>query len=72
MVYSFSALYMHLLEDDLLGHALDLDEDVIECDLGLVVLEVVLLGAAVIRPQDVDLRVLAQALHRVTVLRVEI
>lgn len=63
---------MHLLEDDLLGDALDLDEDVIECDLGLVVLEVVPLGAAVIRPQDVDLRVLAQALHRVAVLRVEI
>jgi len=72
MVYPFSALDMHLLEDDLLGHALDLDEDIIEGDLGLVVLEVVLLGAAVVCPQDVDLRVLAQPLHCVPVLRVEI
>ena len=41
---------MHPLEDDLLGDALHLDEDVIERDLRLIVLEVVLLGTAVIRP----------------------
>ena len=63
---------MHPLEDDLLGEALHLDEDVIERDLRLIVLEVVLLGPAVVRPQDVDLRVLPQTLHRVAVLRVDI
>ena len=63
---------MHPLEDDLLGEALHLDEDVIERDLRLIVLEVMLLGTAVVRPQDVDLRVLPQTLHRVAVLRVKI
>ena len=63
---------MHPLEDDLLGEALHLDEDVIERDFRLIVLEVVLLGPAVVRPQDVDLRVLPQTLHRVAVLRVDI
>ena len=49
-VQPLPTLDMHPLEDDLLGDALHLDEDVIERDLRLIVLEVVLLGTAVIRP----------------------
>jgi hypothetical protein len=72
VVGSLATEHMQFLEDDLLGDAFDLDEDVIEGDLSEVVLEVVLLRPAVVRPQDVNLGVLTQSLHRVPVLRVEI
>jgi hypothetical protein len=63
---------VQLLEEDLLGHSLDLNEDVIQDDLGLVSLEVVLLRVAVVGAQDVDLRILSQPFDCVSVLSVEV
>lgn len=65
MVGSFFADAAQLLEEDFLRDAFDLDEDVVQHDLGHVPLEIVLLGSMVVGAQDVNLCVLAQPLQSI-------
>ena len=63
---------LQFFEEDFLAHPLYLYEYVVQHDLRLVSLEVMLLRPALVGAQDVDLRILAQPLHCIAVLGVEI
>jgi hypothetical protein len=62
---------MQFLQHYLLRHSLHLYEHVLQRNLSQVVLEIVLLRSAIVRPDYVDLRLVAQLLHRLTVTAVE-